>query len=79
MIMKDFNHKNVLNLVGVVIRNNRPFVLLPYMDKGDLRKYIQDTTIVSLGRERGGWGLQKVSLTSLISRFQVKIQVKITD
>ena len=71
MIMKDFNHKNVLNLVGVVIRNNRPFVLLPYMDKGDLRKYIQDTTIVSQ-RGGGSFAKSKLNFFDFKSKFKSK-------
>ena len=45
--MKDFDHKNVLNLVGVVIRNDRPYVLLPYMDQGDLKNYVSKLENVS--------------------------------
>lgn len=46
-IMKDFNHKNVLSLMGVVIQDNKPYVLLPIMDKGDLKKYVSDPNNVS--------------------------------
>lgn len=38
--MIDFEHNNVLSLHGVVIMQNKPFVLLPLMDLGDLRGYV---------------------------------------
>ena len=41
VVMKDFNHSNVLSLLGVAIKDNKqPFVILPYMEHGDLKSYI---------------------------------------
>ena len=48
MIMKDFDHKNVLSLYGVVITEIRPYVILPFMDNGDLKKYISNAQNVSM-------------------------------
>ena len=39
-IMKDFKHENVLSLIGVVIKNNKPHVVLPFMQHGDLRNFV---------------------------------------
>ena len=47
-IMKDFEHSNILHLVGVAIENNRAFVILPYMSNGDLKTFIQNEENVSL-------------------------------
>ena len=42
-IMKDFDHPNVLSLYGVVILQNKPHVLLPFMTYGDLRGFVSNT------------------------------------
>ena len=47
-IMKDFHHENVLELIGVTIRGDVPFVLLPFMEYGDLRNYISNQNLVSI-------------------------------
>ena len=39
-IMKDFEHENVLSLIGVVIKNNKPHVVLPLMQHGDLLNFV---------------------------------------
>ena len=46
MRMKGFQHRNVMTTIGLVLRDNRPFVVLPFMDKGDLKTYISDQTKV---------------------------------
>ena len=47
-IMSEFEHPNVLSLIGVVLRSRTPLIVLPYMEYGDLRTYISDTTRVSI-------------------------------
>lgn len=49
IVMKDFDHPNVINLLGVVIAGNRPFAILPYMEYGDLKSYISEPDRVSAG------------------------------
>ena len=41
--MKDFDHPNILGLVGVSFDDTSgvPLVILPFMANGDLRKYLQ--------------------------------------
>ena len=41
--MKDFDHPNVLNVLGVGfnIDNELPFVVLPFMANGDLKAYLK--------------------------------------
>ena len=45
-IMKDFHHPNVLTLYGVVILQNKPYVLLPLMENGDLQSFVRNTQVV---------------------------------
>ena len=40
IIMKDFDHANVLSLLGVTVQNDRPYVILPLMEHGDLKNYV---------------------------------------
>lgn len=43
LMMKDFNHENVLALIGVAFDSNGlPMVITPFMLYGDLRSYISD-------------------------------------
>lgn len=42
MLMHSFNHPNVLGLVGVSLdHRNSPYLLVPYMDNGDLKSYLK--------------------------------------
>ena len=45
VIMKNFEHRNVLGLIGVSvgIQNDiaTPYIILPYMANGDLKGYLQ--------------------------------------
>ena len=41
MIMKQLNHKNVLTMFGVSVHEDKPCVLLPLMNNGDLHNYVR--------------------------------------
>lgn len=44
MIMKEFDHLNVLKLRGICFgEDDLPMILLPYMENGDLLSYIRDS------------------------------------
>ena len=46
--MIDFKHENVLSLIGVVYdEGERPLVVLPYMENGDLCTFIKKDDVVS--------------------------------
>ena len=47
-MMKDYNHPNVLPLIGVAIQGNSPMIVLPFMEHGDLRSYIKSPNNVSV-------------------------------
>jgi serine/threonine protein kinase len=43
LIMRDFNHFNVLNLKGICFdEDDSPIILIPYMNGGDLLAFIRD-------------------------------------
>jgi len=46
--MKDFSHPHILSLIGVIFKEGKPFVVLPYMENGDLKKFISNTDNVGL-------------------------------
>ena len=43
LIMKDFQHRHVMRLVGICLGNDQlPLVILPFMQQGDLLSYLRD-------------------------------------
>jgi len=41
--MRDFDHANVLSLIGVTLnQDDLPMVVLPFMAKGDLKGVLKD-------------------------------------
>ena len=40
IIMKKFNHTNVMSLFGVSVHNDKSCVILPLMINGDLKSYL---------------------------------------
>ena len=47
VIMKQFNHPNVLSLIGVSVHNDKPCIILPLMSNGDLYRYLKKHEKVS--------------------------------
>ena len=49
VLMKDFDHVNVLSLIGVVLNDQKlPMVIIPYMSKGDLKNVLRSENEVCL-------------------------------
>lgn len=49
LIMKDFNHPNVLTLIGITLdKGEFPMVILPFMQNGSLLSYIRNENNVGL-------------------------------
>ncbi|CAH1776168.1 unnamed protein product, partial [Owenia fusiformis] len=42
LAMKNFDHPNVLSLVGVAMNDTIPFAVIPFMTNGDLKSYIEN-------------------------------------
>lgn len=58
MIMKDFDHPNVLTLIGLCFPDNgSPLVVIPFMANGDLRNYILNELNCPRVRELIGFGI----------------------
>ena len=49
VIMKDFKHRNVLGLIGVSVGTEDdkaiPYIILPFMENGDLKGYLKEKRI----------------------------------
>ena len=51
ILMKDFDHPNVLSLIGVAMNEEQmPMVITPYMAKGDLKHVLRDEKEVTTSR-----------------------------
>lgn len=48
LIMRQFDHPNILCLIGVSIQNSNPCVLLPLMAQRDLKNYLKKHDRVSV-------------------------------
>jgi len=49
VLMADFDHKNVMWLIAIIIDGDMvPHVLLPFMQHGDLRSFVGTPTNVSI-------------------------------
>ena len=38
--MRGFKHRNVLTMLAITFKKNRPYVILPFMENGDLKTYL---------------------------------------
>ena len=47
LMMRHYKHPNVLRLLGVCFLGNRPMIVLPFMEHGDLKTFIRDGFKVS--------------------------------
>lgn len=47
MLMADFCHEHVLALIAISIHNQKPYVILPIMEHGDLKGFVSNKDNVS--------------------------------
>ncbi len=66
--MRGFQHFNVLSMLGFVIRDNKPYAILPYMTNGDLKTYIVDPHNVSLNIKYPSHSLSLKCLTFYVRK-----------
>jgi tRNA A-37 threonylcarbamoyl transferase component Bud32 len=58
VIMADFNHANVLSLLAITVDDDKPYAVIPLMEKGDLRGVVSDTNAIFRVRDLISFGLQ---------------------
>lgn len=46
--LQGLEHPNLLTVLGIVVDQNRPFMVLPLMDYGDMRKFLSSPDQVAL-------------------------------
>jgi len=79
VLMIDFKHENVLSLVGVVYEpGERPLVVLPYMENGDLCSFVKKNDLVRKPCSDfcGGHLMSSILMTVEICRFTYFSQLK---
>lgn len=71
LMMKDFEHENVLALIGVTFDSNGlPMVITPFMLYGDLRSYISDEASSPTVKELIDFGTQVARGMAYLSRLK---------
>ncbi len=65
--MKQFDHPNILSLIGMTILGNQPCVLMPYMEHGNLRDYLRQQTNIHLNVQ-----VHTVQHNQCVSQFSFK-------
>ena len=48
IIMRNFDHENVMRMIGFAVKSNNPYILLPYMENKDLRTYLKQNKQVHI-------------------------------
>ena len=41
------DHQNILSPIGITVQGNKPRILLPYMQHGDMKNYLKKQDVVS--------------------------------
>lgn len=68
ILMKGFNHDNLLNLLGVILQPaSPPLILTPYLSHGDLHKFLRNSRGIGSRRQLIG-SRQLVNFATQISR-----------
>ncbi len=71
VIMRKFNHPNILSLCGVSVHDNKPCVVLPLMKNGDLKHYVLHNKQVCFSKLLLICILSCLFLTALLAFFQL--------
>lgn len=71
LMMKDFQHENVLTLIGVALDSNGlPMVITPFMLYGDLKSYISDEVSSPTVKELIEFGIQVAKGMAYLSNLK---------
>jgi len=48
LVMRQFNHPNIMSMYGVSVHEGLPCVVMPLMQNGDLKSYLRKNRSVSI-------------------------------
>ncbi len=48
LLMHNLQHPNILQLITLIVKDNVPYIIHPFMDNGNLRGYVKNKSNVSL-------------------------------
>ena len=46
LMMEEFKHPNIMSIIGISFKDNKPYIILPFMTNGDLRTYVKEPSNV---------------------------------
>lgn len=70
--MQGFKHRNVLTMIALTYRGKVPFVILPFMENGDLKTYVNDAKNVRIltNTQHNSGCVKPRSLWILVASYQ---------
>ena len=46
LMMEEFKHPNIMSIIGISFKDNKAYIILPFMTNGDLRTYVKEPSNV---------------------------------